>query len=272
MGCLKLSYYQTYSNRKVLYSDCVLEPKTAQMWLSVDPMSDKYPSMSPYNYCANNPVILVDPDGREIGDYFDIFGVKIGWDGKDDGKQYVVADQSEATTVMQNGIAGQITENVESAMELPSLSTRETMYNHVSSGDQKNPNAENGGLWGLEVFSNDPQSEWLEGTRPAAQGPTGDPCKRGEISSIDYNTAFQECFLKLGTYHSHGSGICNTTGKGWDQGPSEVDLTNAINRANEMGMKGTNFVFAMRERNVYLYNSRGTKATISFSTFLNIGR
>jgi len=36
------------------------------MWLSVDPMSDKYPSMSPYNYCANNPIILVDPDGREI--------------------------------------------------------------------------------------------------------------------------------------------------------------------------------------------------------------
>ena len=35
------------------------------IWLSVDPMSDKYPSMSPYNYCANNPVILVDPDGRE---------------------------------------------------------------------------------------------------------------------------------------------------------------------------------------------------------------
>ncbi len=36
------------------------------IWLSIDPMSDKYPSMSPYNYCANNPVILVDPDGREV--------------------------------------------------------------------------------------------------------------------------------------------------------------------------------------------------------------
>ena len=35
-------------------------------WLSIDPMADKYPSLSPYNYCADNPVILVDPDGRDI--------------------------------------------------------------------------------------------------------------------------------------------------------------------------------------------------------------
>ena len=34
------------------------------MWLSVDPMSDKYPSISPYAYCAWNPVKLVDPDGQ----------------------------------------------------------------------------------------------------------------------------------------------------------------------------------------------------------------
>ena len=37
------------------------------IWLSVDPMSDKYPSMSPYVYCANNPVKLVDPNGEEAG-------------------------------------------------------------------------------------------------------------------------------------------------------------------------------------------------------------
>jgi len=29
-------------------------------WLSVDPLSDKYPSMSPFMYCAGNPVRLVD--------------------------------------------------------------------------------------------------------------------------------------------------------------------------------------------------------------------
>jgi RHS repeat-associated protein len=36
------------------------------IWLSVDPMSDKYPSLSPYAYCANNPVKFNDPDGRWI--------------------------------------------------------------------------------------------------------------------------------------------------------------------------------------------------------------
>ena len=36
------------------------------MWLSVDPMADKYPSISPYAYCALNPVRLVDPDGCEV--------------------------------------------------------------------------------------------------------------------------------------------------------------------------------------------------------------
>jgi len=38
------------------------------MWLSVDPLADKYPSISPYAYCAWNPVKLVDPDGMEICD------------------------------------------------------------------------------------------------------------------------------------------------------------------------------------------------------------
>ena len=33
------------------------------IWLSVDPMSDKYPSLSPYTYCANNPIRIIDPSG-----------------------------------------------------------------------------------------------------------------------------------------------------------------------------------------------------------------
>ncbi len=39
-------------------------------WLSVDPMADKYPSISPYNYCMWNPVKLVDPEGEKPRLYF----------------------------------------------------------------------------------------------------------------------------------------------------------------------------------------------------------
>ena len=35
------------------------------IWISVDPMSGKYPSTSPYAYCRNNPIILVDADGKK---------------------------------------------------------------------------------------------------------------------------------------------------------------------------------------------------------------
>jgi len=40
------------------------DPTTA-VWLSQDPMAEKYPSLSPYSYCAGDPVNLVDPDGRD---------------------------------------------------------------------------------------------------------------------------------------------------------------------------------------------------------------
>ncbi len=35
------------------------------IWLSVDPQADKYPHLTPYHYCSNNPIMRVDPDGRE---------------------------------------------------------------------------------------------------------------------------------------------------------------------------------------------------------------
>lgn len=34
-------------------------------WLSIDPLSAKYPYLSPYNFVTNNPIIYVDQDGRE---------------------------------------------------------------------------------------------------------------------------------------------------------------------------------------------------------------
>jgi len=38
-------------------------------WLGVDPMAEKYPDSSPYNYCSGNPLRYVDPTGRNWGEY-----------------------------------------------------------------------------------------------------------------------------------------------------------------------------------------------------------
>ncbi|EKT4510911.1 hypothetical protein AAIP42_002648, partial [Flavobacterium psychrophilum] len=37
------------------------------MWMSPDPLSEEFPDYSPYNFCFNNPVKFVDPDGRAAG-------------------------------------------------------------------------------------------------------------------------------------------------------------------------------------------------------------
>ena len=38
------------------------------MWTSIDPLAEKYYNVSPYAYCAGNPVMLVDPEGKEPTD------------------------------------------------------------------------------------------------------------------------------------------------------------------------------------------------------------
>jgi RHS repeat-associated protein len=35
------------------------------LWLGVDPLSDKNPNESPFVYCKNNPIIMIDPDGMD---------------------------------------------------------------------------------------------------------------------------------------------------------------------------------------------------------------
>ena len=43
------------------YYDCLIPTFKSQ-----DPLAEKYPWLSPYNHCANNPMRFVDPDGKQI--------------------------------------------------------------------------------------------------------------------------------------------------------------------------------------------------------------
>jgi hypothetical protein len=67
MGCIKLDILEkSFVPMKVVYSNFDVEQKSVQRFLSVDPLAEKYPNISPYAYVANNPINAIDPDGRDI--------------------------------------------------------------------------------------------------------------------------------------------------------------------------------------------------------------
>ncbi len=43
-------------------------------WMNIDPLADKYESVSPYNFVLNNPMMHTDPDGRSVDGEFELIG------------------------------------------------------------------------------------------------------------------------------------------------------------------------------------------------------
>ncbi|MDQ6469892.1 SpvB/TcaC N-terminal domain-containing protein [Flavobacterium sp. LHD-80] len=54
------------------------------LWLSGDPLAEKYPNVGAYVYCLNNPIVFVDPDGKDpitgIIDAVSSFALDVGMD------------------------------------------------------------------------------------------------------------------------------------------------------------------------------------------------
>ena len=53
------------------------DPVTCR-WTTRDPMAGKYPSLSPYNYCAGNPINVADPDGSVLETAWDVASLAMG--------------------------------------------------------------------------------------------------------------------------------------------------------------------------------------------------
>lgn len=77
------------------------DPKIS-LWLSVDPLAEKYPSWSPYCYTMDNPINFIDPDGRAvaapprngIAQFIDNSGVYFWNAGKKSYEHYAYTDSS----------------------------------------------------------------------------------------------------------------------------------------------------------------------------------
>lgn len=55
--------YPEHNRRNPKWS--ILALSQVEGWLSVDPLAEKFPAWSSYNYTMNNPINMIDPDGRE---------------------------------------------------------------------------------------------------------------------------------------------------------------------------------------------------------------
>lgn len=49
--------------RLYYYGARYYDPRVS-IWLSTDPLQEKYPDRTPYHYCSNNPVTRIDPNGK----------------------------------------------------------------------------------------------------------------------------------------------------------------------------------------------------------------
>ena len=240
------------------------------IWLSVVPLSAKYASLSPSVYCADNPVKLVDPNGEEIGDFYNSYGVYIGNDGIDDHKRYVIKtaigdfggvsgaglskEQYEETVEFiashsgdkdafsNNDIAYRNSVEIESSPE-NLLAIRKIIFQDKGArivGDKPSDNREYGG-----------RNE--NGTI------VEDPCGPVSRPSLGASIHINRTENTLYSFHTHCSGWDNYNY--YKQHASLVDINEAGNTLN--------YCFGMANRTVYIYNKDGIQATIPIRTFFN---
>lgn len=222
--------------------------------------TNAFPWMSPYVYCMGNPVMLVDPDGRASGDYYNTSGKNIGTDGIDDQRKFIVLDNKEARLFQKTGSV----EDVNSEILVPSLEVISQTNKAIDLTEQSNSEH------GFVVSTNGNTSSMYSGNSGSVQ--TG----RGfeEIEKNGGKTAFD--------VHTHpldyqpGSGTAYKIG---DYKPSDHDVRMRGVREENMSVSQPSWVigYQIREgaqptmgnntRVVTFYNSGGIIRTVNWRKF-----
>ena len=234
-------------------------------WPSIDPSGNSANISAPqtwnrYNYVLDNPVTIIDPDGRDPADFYDQRGHYLGNDGINNNDAYIVTNKNEAKSIKKRNHKGLTTSiiNVENKVKLPPEEVRiaigeaNNRSNHPTNKCQtvegnNSPDSvggfhEEGLLWGYDskrklIIVN------------SVPGPYVDPSninnkKISMALGIVENEELKNTIVDYeGGAHIHPSGTKN--GYGFVQEPSGIDKYNAA--------FPTNIVVGARNKTVYFY-------------------
>jgi RHS repeat-associated protein len=260
-----------------------------------------------YVYVRNNPLRFVDPSGMVTGDYYDQAGTRLGTDGINDGKTYVVTNNQEVETI-RNAAARNVNvsrDQINSELELPSLSVRQEIGINAVARSNAATSTERGATDGFaETGGVVIQTANGQLAVPAVRGAMGDPrINNGAAASINVENPADPNLIGqttdpsswVTTYHIHPSGeIRNNDGSisSFNQPPSDFlervngqqvrrgDIPNAANpNASPVTLGYRIVVGAGREtinnrpnggQRVYFYNGSGVLGSMPLNRFTTI--
>ncbi len=128
------------------YSARMYDPVIAR-WMSVDPLAEKYYPMGGYNYCAGNPICIVDPQGDTIN--VNNIGTIISNDNTDD------------VVMMQNGEEQSFLGHLNGTVNIDAIYSK-LLDQHTTEARYKDPISmyfllNTNGVWDLK---NNPNTIW----------------------------------------------------------------------------------------------------------------
>ena len=181
------------------YSARQYDPAIGQ-FTSMDPLCEKYYHISPYAYCAGNPVNRIDPDGEDIWE-LDKMG-NVTWREKSETHQLIALDSKgkrtdNSITVSDRSILDGLTKDRKGTNANYTV-TQSAEVGKVFLFAADNSNVE----WSLQGFSKDGKNSYVLGTSHL----------EGDVNADFYGKAMMpESSLKFDV-HSHPSQIVDVRG------------------------------------------------------------